>query len=69
MPLAVKTQDRITGFRILFGEKPDRSERASAKSFLARYPNSKVIFFSRHTKTPRLLDERTLLSPLNSLFF
>ena len=68
IPLAVRTQERITGFRVIQDQKPNRIERASSKSFLAKYPQSKVIYLSRKIKEASYIDERNLLVPLSAVF-
>jgi len=56
----------VLGFSLLSEDHPTRSEMAAAKSFLAKYLNSKIIFVSPSLRF-QLIDERIVILPLYCL--
>jgi len=67
IPVVAESRSRATGFIPIDGPKPNRSDVASAKSFLSLVPNSKVIFVVEKIRSPYILDQRMLIASLANL--
>lgn len=62
VPIAVEVNSSVLGFIPIEGEKPSRSEVASADSFLKSFMNSKIVYVGRKVN-PSILSSRTILLP------
>ena len=67
IPLAFVVQGQALGFILMETEMPNKSERASAASFLKTYGNSKIAYVSTSLKEARVLDTRSLVIPIEWL--
>lgn len=67
VPFAISSDHGILGFIPCLLE-PSRAQMAAARSFLARYSNSKLLFVTRGNST-EVFDDRTAVVPANVILF
>jgi predicted AAA+ superfamily ATPase len=67
VPLVVQAAEGMLGMIVCQESRPSLSEKRSAMSFLARFPNSKILFLTTQVIEPEVLNEKTLLTSVYSV--
>lgn len=67
VPLVAQTKSGITGFIPITDEAPSKANLAAARSFLAKYPRSKLLFCGSNVKAVEMIDERRMTVPFEVL--
>lgn len=66
IPFSIETENEKLGILVIEGSHPNRSELASASSFLKSYANSKIVFTGLSTKTD-IVDSRSITARIEDL--
>lgn len=67
VPLVIRNENQSLGIIVLSTDKPSLSESRSASSFLRAYGNAKLIYLTHERISPRVLDERSMLSSITAV--